>query len=84
MPYSVSRPPAAIDKSKEGSFGASSRFTSVVKSIATTNTAASKPATVKTAITTAKASPGFSVITAVKTAVASAPAIAAKITKTHT
>ena len=84
MPYSVSRRPAAIDKTKHGSFGASSGFTTIVKSIAATNTAASKPATVKTAIATARANPGFSVISAVKTAVASAPAIAAKITKTHT
>ena len=84
MPYSVPRNPAAIDKVKEGSFGNASDYTTVVKSLSTLNTYASQPATLKTSITNAKSSPGFSVINSIKVAIALLPDIASKITKIHT
>jgi len=84
MPFSVARNPVKIDKSKHGSFGESSGFTTIVKSIVNTKTTTTKPSTQKTAIAKANSHSGFSVISATKVAVAVAPAIAAKITKTKT
>ena len=84
MPYTFARLPAKIDKVKEGSFGNASNYTTAVKSLSTLNTSASKPATVKRAITTAKSSSGFSVINSIKVATSLLPNIKSKITKTHT
>ena len=85
MPYNRPIPPAPIDKVKEGSFGASSNFTTVKKVTAISNIATAQPATVKTSITNARASGGvasFSTIKAVSAAIA--PAVSSKINKVST
>lgn len=85
MPFSIPRAPAVIDKVKEGSFGASSNFTTVKKVTAISNIAQSQPATVKTAITNTKASGGVASVSTIKAvARAISPAVSSKIQKNST
>ena len=85
MPYSQSRAPAVIDKTKEGSFGAASSFTTVKKATTIQSVVQSQPNTVKSSMSNFSASAGSQSTSILRTiATAIAPAISSKITKVRT